>query len=723
MFAASKSGRAAGAAPTPTTDATFGYVPLLLNTTSTDGQQNNTFLDSSTNNFPITRNGTPTQGSITPYWPNGQWSNYFGSSNYLSATSDAAFAPGGGDFTIEAWVYPTSAYTTYNYIFGVSVNNGLVFYVTGGNLVVRAFNVADLLSSATIPALNTWTHVAATKSGTILRIFVNGIQTATTTNSTSFAQGPAVIGNDGTNAAPWNGYISNFRLVKGVAVYTTTPFIPSTTPLTRIQSANVNGNPSAAITGTQTSLLTCQSNRFIDNGTANSGQPFTITVNGTPTVQAFQPFSPTASYTTALYGGSGYFNGSTDYLTTPITASGPLDISTTTTYTIEAWVYWTASAGNKDVWTWGGKQTGGPSSYYQLYWATTGNVLKWEQGSTVTTLTTVTTSLTPVLNTWYHIAIVRSGSSITVYANGKSIGTGTYAPNDQQFAEVCVGSLFYNTGYVQFFSGYVSNFRFVKGTAVYTGEFTPPTLAPLTTAGSTSAASYSSTLNVNTSFAASNTSLLLNMTNAGIYDAAVQNNAITVGNAQASLTPTAQWPPTSMKFNGSTDYLQILNSVAFDFGTATDFTIECWIYPTTLTPGGGGTSNASVLAACLPTVGTLNGWLFQFSSSGYVQFVTFVSNTEQSLVATSNPISINTWTYVAVTRSGSTYKLFVNGTQVTTTGTITQAVNSNGNPLKIGAGLYTTFYNYFTGSIEDLRITKGVARTITASPAAPFPTR
>jgi hypothetical protein len=178
-----------------------------------------------------------------------------------------------------------------------------------------------------------------------------------------------------------------------------------------------------------------------------------------------------------------------------------------------------------------------------------------------------------------------------------------------------------------------------------------------------------------------------------------------------------------MKFNGSTDYLQILNNVAFDFGTATNFTIECWIYPTTLTPGGGGTSNSNVIVGCLPTSGTLNGWLLQFNSSGYIQLDTFVSGTEQVITATSNAISINTWTYVAATRSGSTYKLFVNGTQATTTGTITQAVNSNGNPLKIGAGLYTTYYNYFTGSIQDFRITKGVARTITASPSAAFPTR
>ena len=55
-----------GTPPPVTTDPNFKYVSLLLNDTGTNGQQNNTFLDSSTNNFTITRNGTPTQGSVTP---------------------------------------------------------------------------------------------------------------------------------------------------------------------------------------------------------------------------------------------------------------------------------------------------------------------------------------------------------------------------------------------------------------------------------------------------------------------------------------------------------------------------------------------------------------------------------------------------------------------------------------------------------------------------------
>jgi hypothetical protein len=677
MFAASKSGRVVAAAAT---DPYFPYVPLLLETTSTNGQQNNTFLDSSTNNFTITRNGTPTQGSVTPYWPDGQWGNYFnGTTDYFGLGSQTNLQLSNSDFTIETWIYPQS--TGVMNIFGNlndSLGSGSYWFIVNlaaGSLFQFATGTGiNVLKGSGKLSLNNWHHIAVTRSGSNIRLYLDGAQVGTTDTSigsgtitssgNAFTIGRASIG----SVYYVNGYLSNLRLVVGTPLYTGSTYTVPTTPL-------------SPISGTQ--LLTCQSNRFRDN----SANIFTITANGTPRVQAFQPFSPTASYTAAAYGGSGYFNGSTDYLTTPITASGPLDISTTTTYTIEGWVYWTASAGNKDVWTWGGKQTGGPSSYYQLYWATTGNVLKWEQGSTSGVLTTVTTSLSPALNTWYHIAIVRSGSSITVYANGQSVGTGTYAPNDQQFAEFCLGSLFYNTGYVQFFSGYISNFRFVKGTAVYTGAFTPPT-APVT--------------------AITNTSLLLNSTNAGIYDAAVQNNAITAGDAQASISQ-YKWSPTSMRFDGTGDYLSFASNPAFAFGTG-DFTMECWIYATAASDSPIYEGRASGTGATGFTLTALSSTVIRVFTNG------------TAIISSSGTTYLNIWTYVAVVRASGTTTLYINGSSVGTSAGMGNLTDTT--PL-IGAGRYTgstTPSAFFTGYIQDFRFTKGYARTIT-TPTAAFPTR
>ena len=92
--------------PTPN-DPYFQYVTSLLHGDGTNGGQNNTFLDSSSNAFSITRNGNTTQGSFSPYGSN--WGNYFGGgSTYLTVPNNAAYTfP--GDFTIEIWYSPSNS--------------------------------------------------------------------------------------------------------------------------------------------------------------------------------------------------------------------------------------------------------------------------------------------------------------------------------------------------------------------------------------------------------------------------------------------------------------------------------------------------------------------------------------------------------------------------------------------------------------------------------------
>jgi hypothetical protein len=85
-------------------DPQFNYVTMLLHGDGTNGAQNNTFLDSSTNNFAITRGGNTTQGSFSPYGSN--WGNYFGTANgnallFTELTLSS-------DFTIETWIYQTA---------------------------------------------------------------------------------------------------------------------------------------------------------------------------------------------------------------------------------------------------------------------------------------------------------------------------------------------------------------------------------------------------------------------------------------------------------------------------------------------------------------------------------------------------------------------------------------------------------------------------------------
>ena len=89
------------------TDTYFNLVTLLLPGNGTNGAQNNTFLDSSTNNFTITRNGNTTQGTFSPFSQTG-WSGYFATGQGLTNAS-ALLSTTANTFTGEAWIYLTAS--------------------------------------------------------------------------------------------------------------------------------------------------------------------------------------------------------------------------------------------------------------------------------------------------------------------------------------------------------------------------------------------------------------------------------------------------------------------------------------------------------------------------------------------------------------------------------------------------------------------------------------
>jgi hypothetical protein len=634
---------------------------------ATNGVQNNTFIDSSNYAFPITRNGTPTQGSITPYWPNGQWSNYIGgASNYFTGPSNAAFTLGTGDFTIEAWIFPTSSSGVQGVVGladGASTGSCTFFYNLTANKVTLNSYLGSIATSTASITLNAWTHIAFSRASGSLKTFINGALDNTIAFADNLTKTAFVVGRSYStlNQEYFSGYVSNVRVVKGTAVYNSA-FTPSTTPLTAI---------------TNTSVLTCQSNRFKDNSVNN----FTLTPSGTPRVQAFQPFSPTASYTTALYGGSGYFNGSTDYLSIPSNSAFYISSGQ---FTIEAWIYRFTTG--KQIIIGQVQNNGLPYHGWVLSVGASGNlVFEGTNGSTLTG-----SSVLP-LNAWVHVAAVRVTSAITLYVNGNSVGSGS--PGIVDFAGSLVVGQFTFPAAGVYFNGYISNLRFVKGTAVYTANFTPPT-APVT--------------------AVTNTSLLLNMTNAGIYDAAVQNNFTSFQNAVVSLTPTPTVGTASLKVLTAGDYLVPPANPAFILGTG-DFTIEAWIYPT---------STANFLGVMgIGTNGTTGDLQWFYNFNGATNKVT-LNGTGGTTVTSTASVPTGQWTYVAFSRASGSLKLFIGGALDKTA---SFADNLTKNTLVVGRSYASLNQEYFLGYIQDLRITKGVGRYNALSsipvPTAPFPTR
>jgi len=199
------------------------------------------------------------------------------------------------DFCIECWVNVSnlqSAEAIFTIGDTLAGNNGIeISYLSYAQSLVVYSNGANLIT-ATTTSPNTWTHIALTRSGTSLKLFVNGSQTGSTaTNSTTFT-GITRIGVEYYNSslsAYFLGQISNFRIVKGSAVYTIT-FTPPIQPLT-------------AISGTY--LLTLQNATIIDN----SGSSLTITNNGSVTTSIAYPFgilntaTPAVEYLVVAGGG------------------------------------------------------------------------------------------------------------------------------------------------------------------------------------------------------------------------------------------------------------------------------------------------------------------------------------------------------------------------------------------------------------------------------------
>lgn len=174
------------------------------------------------------------------------------------------------------------------------------------------------------------------------------------------------------------------------------------------------------------------------------------------------------------------------------------------------------------------------------------------------------------------------------------------------------------------------------------------------------------------------------------------------GNAQIS-TAQSKFGGASAYFDGTGDSL-----TAHSETLSGDFTIELWVYLTTA-------PTSQFLVGCGNDAAS-TGFLLNVNTSGQVNL--FGNNT--GLIAGSGSSILNTWTHVALSRSGSTIGLFVAGTQL---GSVSISKSFSGT-VRIGAEDYNgTITHRFTGYIDDLRITKGVAR-YTANftpPAAPFP--
>ena len=665
-------------------DTYFKYTTLLLN----GNPPSPTFVtDASTNSFPISVVGDTKPNNFNPYSA-GYYSNYFdGTGDYLSSSITSI---GTNDFTVEYYSYLT-AHSGLNgeggYLQISATAGGLQTSYTNGIYVSRsspgtgqvlALNfISTAIYTTYVPPLNQWFHTAIVRQSGTVRIYVNGVLVSTPTAIADSMTGTYIAIGGGYNTSYlMTGYVSNFRVISGTAVYTGnfTPPIAPLTPVGSTSAASYSSTANVNITFPQanTSLLTCFGNRLKDDSTNN----FTITKNGDTTVNAFHPFvSPYGSYA------STYFDGTGDYLTASSATAFNMG---TGNFTIEGWVYMTVySAGSCLFGTTNGATTG----YYVNLGAdlNTFRVVSNASGTWADIITASAGNGIP-LNQWVHVAFVRNGANITLYKNGINVATSSGAIAYNFISPPNAGYIGFVTNGVstQYFTGYINDLRVVKGTAIYTGNFTPPA-APLTAIGSTSAASYSSTANVNITFPQANTSLLtcqnLQPTNNSMFLDKSNNSFVITRNGnstQGTFSPYgSNW---SNYFGSSANYLTLPTATASAWGGFNNriTTIEFWAYLTTSATTSGSTGWVIGTAAGVVSDGrwyvTIGGGAATAGASSKVYWYWTIGSTTGTAVEATQPVPINQWTHIAIVTNATgsagshTATIYVDGVGQTFTG-------------------------------------------------------
>ena len=207
-----------------------------------------------------------------------------GDGDYLSV-SDTDLNPGNGVFTIECWVNPQWGATgNYNRrILRNGDNNATGSFSLNWNSssdeITINFNASTLFGSNTVQAISRygWTHIAWVREGTgsnQTKLYIDGIKVREDTFTVDLTLYAWQIGTCTTlNASQFSfpGHISNVRMVKGTAVYTSN-FIPPTEPLKNI---------------TNTKLLCCNDTMNVTNAFASGTA---ITVNNGARTSNFNPF-------------------------------------------------------------------------------------------------------------------------------------------------------------------------------------------------------------------------------------------------------------------------------------------------------------------------------------------------------------------------------------------------------------------------------------------------
>jgi len=337
-------------------------------------------------------NGTLTNGPVFTQEPKqepfgGAGAVQFdGTTDYLNvAETGSEFTFGTGDFTIEFWVYRNNTNQTVYFDWrNVGGNQGARPIIYSSSSQLKYYFSGDNRITGTDLSANTWHHVALCRSGTSTKMFVNGTQHGSTYSDSATYLSPQgsegiYIGAFAGGSYDLNGYISNFRITKGTALYTSN-FTP---PRKKLEATS------------DTVLLTCEKGTIKDR----SPSAHAITINGDAK---------------SISGASYFeFDGTNDFV---VTSSNTDFLFGTEEFAMEWWEYFTGGTGYI-----GHIGVFDSSKTTPMIWTVSGSFVSYVLPNGWQSV-----AMSPLSNQWAHYVVTGVTGNIRFYQNGELKDTTTW---------------------------------------------------------------------------------------------------------------------------------------------------------------------------------------------------------------------------------------------------------------------------------------------------------
>jgi hypothetical protein len=582
-----------------------------------------------------------------------------GNGDWIEATAHADFNFGtSGDFYIEGWFRFTD-FANSPYIFHIwtSAAQRTAMQLSSPGCTLDFYSSATTVQTGKVVPFqaNTWVHIAWARVGTMTWFFWDGkcVYMAAPAYHSTWGDTKIYIGAAQPTAASnyHNGYVDGVRILKGQAAR---HLWARMAPPMGVYGYDPHYDKVKALLSGNGNNTTARARNDIKNEN--------WTINGNVAVSSAQ----------ARFNGASYiFDGTGDYIDSPAHADYTLG---TDDFTIEGWVRPTNSVSgrynavfdNRMNGTAGlGLYAGGSAAQDQNKLVLANNAAVVTQGGTV------------AVNTWQHVVLQRSGTSVTGWVNG--IKALTYVDNrsyDSTFWRLGRDTVDGNA-----LIGHLDEVRYTRGVARYPLTFTPPAGVLALAMGDVTV------LNFDGTPGATSTTDLGGITWTFNGNAALSNTQYQQGT-------------TSLYLDGNGDYLSASNA-NFACGTG-DFTAEGWFYRV-------GTGMQVLFDFRTNGAVSATGWNLYWSNSGGT--LDMYSNV--ALLTNGPALAQNTWTHVAVVRRNGFFYLYVNGVcerSFANTTNFTDAV------CRIGSSGTDSWNGY----VDGFRISK-FARYAPPFPAAPFP--